>query len=69
MILYSTNSIKNVEGTTTNLEASGPEQNELLVLDKESHSYFSDVLDQLKITNYHLSLLTDSIISNGDIEG
>jgi hypothetical protein len=68
MILYSSNSIKNADGASAHLKVTGVEQDELKVYDTSNEILLKKIVGQLSIMNTHLSLLTDSEISNADLE-
>ena len=68
MILYSTNSIKNSNGESSRLIVTGPQQNELKVYDTNTEILLRKIVDQLQITNTHLSFLSDNYLDEADID-
>ena len=68
MILYSTNSIKNADGESSHLIVSGSQQTELKTYDTNNEILLRKIINQLQITNMHLSILSDIEISDADLE-
>ena len=69
MIVFSGSRLKatDTDGNTQSLGVIGPEQDELKVADDTNRELLYNIIKELKILNYHMSLMTDSIISERDI--
>ena len=69
MIIYSNGKViaTDTEGNTQNIGVVGAEQNEIKVADHEQENLLSKILKELKINNFHMSILTDTDIKNSDI--
>lgn len=70
MIVYTNGKViaTDTEGNTQSIGVIGTEQDELKVADHEQENLLSKILKELKINNFHMSLLTDINIENSDIE-
>lgn len=63
MIIYSRTALaQDTDGNLTRLTTVGPEQNELQVQETNLSEYIEEIIDQLKITNFQLSTLTENFI-------
>jgi len=68
MIIYSrTTMAQDQDGNLVNLSLTGPAGDELKVQDTGITYYIQEIIDQLKINNFHLSLLTENFIKSDDI--
>lgn len=69
MIVFAGSRLKATDndGNTQSLGVIGPEQDELKVADDINRELLYNIIKELKIMNYHMSLMTDSIISERDI--
>ena len=69
MIIYANGKVTatDTEGNTQPIGVVGVEQDEIKVSDHEQENLLSKILKQLKINNFHLSILTDTFIRNSDI--
>jgi len=70
MIVYANGRVigTDIDGNTQDISVVGVEQDELKVSDHEQENLLSKILKQLKINNFHMSLLTDTYIENSDVE-
>lgn len=70
MIIYANGKViaTDIEGNTQDIGVVGAEQDELKVSDHENENLLSKILKELKINNFHMSLLTDNNIDNSDME-
>jgi hypothetical protein len=70
MIVYANGKViaTDTEGNTQDIGVTGAEQDELKVADHEQENLLSKILKELKINNFHMSMLTDTYIRNSDVE-
>jgi len=70
MIVYANGRVigTDIDGNAQDISVVGVEQDELKVSDHEQENLLSKILKQLKINNFHMSLLTDTYIENSDVE-
>ena len=70
MIVYANGKVKgtDIDGDTQDVGVIGTEQNELKIADHEQENLLSKILKELKINNFHMSILTDTFIKNSDME-
>lgn len=61
MIIYSRTALaQDVDGNLTRLTTVGPNQDSVKTYDQNSQQYLESILEQLRIMNFHLGLLTDN---------
>lgn len=70
MIVYANGKViaTDTEGNTQDIGITGTEQDELKVADHDQENLLSKILRELKINNFHMSLLTDNYVKNSDME-
>ncbi len=63
MIIYSRTSLAtDTDGNLTKLTTVGPQQDKVKVYDQNSDQYQEQILEQLRILNFQLSILTENSI-------
>jgi len=69
MIIYANGKViaTDIKGNTQDIGVVGAGQDELKVADHEQENLLSKILKELKINNFHMSLLTDNYIENSDM--
>jgi len=70
MIVFSGSRLKatDVDGNTQSIGVVGQEQDELKVADDINRELLYTIIKELKILNYHMSIMTDNIITERDID-
>ncbi len=60
MIIYSRTALaQDSHGNLTRLTTIGPHQDEVKTSDTKSQEYLSEILNQLRVLNFHLSVVTE----------
>lgn len=68
MLIYSRTAMaQDADGNITNL-VTKKNLNALSVSDEEQYDILYNILQEIKKTNFHLYLMTDTYITDGDIE-
>lgn len=70
MIVYANGKVLGTDqnGNTSEIAAQGINSDQLKISDFESQDYMRTMIAELKILNFHMSLLTDTTITRDDIE-
>jgi hypothetical protein len=70
MIVYANGRVigTDIDGNAQFVSIIGVEQDTLKAADDESRTLLSAIIKELKITNLHLSLITDNVIKREDVE-
>ena len=70
MIIYANGKVLGTDpaGNTSEVGVTGPTGDELKVSNVDSQELLSSIRKELKKINIHLSLMTDVIINNADID-
>ena len=69
MIVYANGKVLGTDqnGDTQDITAQGIRSDELKISDFESRDYLETIVDQLKILNFHMMLLTETSVEEEDI--
>ena len=70
MIVYANGRVigTDIDGNAQFVSIIGAEQDTLKAADDESRTLLAAIIKELKITNLHLSLITDNVIERIDVE-
>ena len=70
MIVYANGRVigTDIDGNAQFVSIIGAEQDTLKAADDESRTLLAAIIKEIKITNLHLSLMTDNVIKREDVE-